>query len=61
MLKSRSRECHRAHQNKMAALADEDSVVFGDDFDEILNILEENEKVQKEFERAIADVSTQLF
>ena len=51
MLKSRSRECHRAHQNKMA--------VSGDDFDEVLNILEENEKVQDEFEQAIADVSTQ--
>ena len=59
MLKSRSRECHRgAHQNKMAALTEENSVVSGDDFDEVLNILEENEKVQDEFEQAIADVST---
>ena len=59
MLKSRSRECHRAHQNKMAALTEENSVVSGDDFDEVLNILEENEKVQDEIEQAIADVSTQ--
>jgi hypothetical protein len=43
----------------MAALTEENSVVSGDDFDEVLNILEENEKVQDEFEQAIADVSTQ--
>jgi hypothetical protein len=35
MLKIRSRECHRAHQNKMAALTEDNSVVSGDDFDEV--------------------------
>ena len=47
MLKSRSREFHRAQQTKMAAFADKNCVVSDDEFDKMLNILDENENVQE--------------
>ena len=58
MLKTPSRDGDRAHA-KSFEMAD-DMCLSGDDVDAILNILEENENIQEDFEQAIADVSTRL-
>ena len=60
MLKSRSHEFHHAQQTKMVAFADKNGGVFDDEFDEMLNIVDENENVQEEFEQIVANVRTQL-
>ena len=38
----------------------DDMYLSGDGVDGILNILEENDNIHKDFEQAIADVSTRL-
>ena len=46
-------------QNKMAGGSD-DLYLFGEDFDAILSILEEDEGLNEQFESSASDVSTKL-
>ena len=45
--------------NILAAVEADKYVMSGEDLDEILNILDENEELEEQFEQAVADVSTQ--
>ena len=46
-------------QNKMAGGSD-DLYLFGEDFDAILSILDEDEGLNEQFESSASDVSTKL-
>lgn len=60
MLKTPSRDRDRARANNFKMADSHDIYFSGDDFDAILNILDENEDIQEEFEQAVTDVSIRL-